>query len=145
MNANFERVFFGSDSGERTSELEVKCLAVWTSFGVMHSVLTFIGDQLEKIQFQEANKFFYEIAIGRVETRLKFPPNHELYFTNADRQSDRHTLFVYRTSRRLVQRKVFARSDFYDCKMIQVRADFFTFQGDSSPSNEATNRKFLKY
>ena len=45
------------------------CWMVWTNYGIGRSLLCFLSEY-ERIEFQQANKFVYDIAISRVETKV---------------------------------------------------------------------------
>ena len=69
---------------------------VYTSYGVLDHVLKLL-DQLERIQFQLANCFSYNIAVSRVEPRIVF--SHPLYFTFTESEKLSSTIFIYDGSR----------------------------------------------
>ena len=51
--------------------------SVWTSFGIMRSMFPFLTWQ-EVLQMQSCGKFFYDIAISRVQLKLCMPIDHYL-------------------------------------------------------------------
>ena len=63
---------------EKLTASKRQCWTVWTNFGIGRNMLCFLSEY-ERITFQQANKFVYNIAISRVETRINLLSN--AYFT----------------------------------------------------------------
>ena len=59
---------------------------VWTSYGIMMDVLPSFTPK-ELIYLQNINRFFYDIAVSRVQVVIKLP--YTFYFT------DSHSLVAY--------------------------------------------------
>ena len=57
------------------------CWMVWTNYGIGRNMFFFLSEH-ERITFQQANKFAYDVAISRVDTRINLFRN--AYFTWSD-------------------------------------------------------------
>ena len=63
-----------ANAGKRKSWL------LYTSLGIGNQLINFL-DALERIQIQLANRFFYDHAIGRIETQLQLLESKRRIFT----------------------------------------------------------------
>lgn len=88
----------------------------------MNNVLPFL-EQLQRIELQLANQFFYDIAVSRVVTRVK--TDQEIYFTVSSRESYQNALFIYNQRLRTLRRQELIDVDFHDHEMLQFGGDFY--------------------
>ena len=64
---------------------------VWTSYGIMMAVLPYLSNQ-EQINLQALNRFFYEIAVSRVQVSIKLPLPTYLYSNKSTLKLSKFTL-----------------------------------------------------
>ena len=68
---------------------------VWTSFGIMRSLFPFLTKK-EVLQMQSCGKFFYDIAVSRVQLKLCIPIEH--YFILSDEDRFKHHIFTVKST-----------------------------------------------
>ena len=71
------------------------CRLVWTSFGIMRSLFPFLTKK-EVLQMQSCGKFFYDIAVSRVQLKFYIPIEH--YFILSDRDRFKHHIFTVKST-----------------------------------------------
>lgn len=69
------------------------CRRLWTSLGVFVAMLPFL-DYIEAVSMQCLNQFSYQIAIGRVHTRLALYPE-EFYLKGRDEVANQDKVFCF--------------------------------------------------
>ena len=105
-----------------------KCWKVYTSFGIGNQMIPFLED-IERIQIQIANQFFYQHAIGRIETNLRMPPNAQKIFAMGGIDEFNNTAFFINTNQRSdLQRVVNYNLDFDNAQIVLAGNDLFTFK-----------------
>ena len=70
---------------------------VWTSFGIMRSLFPFLTKK-EVLQMQSCGKFFYEIAVSRVQLKLWLPIEHYFILSDEYRDKFKHHIFTVKST-----------------------------------------------
>ena len=89
-----------------------KCFKVYVSFGTWRSILPYLSKQ-EVLGLQRTNRFFYDIAISRVQLKLCMPICN--YFVQYGWRSYRHNIFKVRPNAKDVECITLRELDFMNC------------------------------
>lgn len=108
------------------------CRQVWTSYGVWDEIHTFLDRKLVLTRHQALNRFCYNIATSRVQTRIQLKNDSVFYFIDCQVGSEKASFVIYDEKLNRTRFELIPDSKrFLGLSMtIQVKFDLFAFLQD---------------